>query len=168
MAEAAVASQTPGQDLAPKGGKKKLILIAAAAVLVLGAGGAWFFLKPAAGTDAKAKHEPVPKAEALYYAMEPPFVVNFEPGANARFLQVAVQLMTRDPHTIEELKKNDPAIRNDLLLMYGTQTLAGVSNLEGKEKLRQATLEAVRKAIAVEGVRPETVEAAYFTSFVTQ
>jgi len=39
---------------------------------------------------------------------------------------------------------------------------------EGKEKLRNATLEAVRKIIAAEGGDPKLVEGVYFTSFVIQ
>jgi flagellar FliL protein len=168
MSQAAVAPDAPGETAAPKGSKKKLMIIVAAVVAVAGGGATWFLMKPSAAAAEKAKHAAVIKLPALYYPMEPPFVVNFQAGGQARFLQLAVQVMTRDPHVVEELKSNDPAIRNDLLLMYGTQTIESLNNLEGKERLRAATLDAVREVIVAEGGKPESVEAVYFTSFVMQ
>jgi flagellar FliL protein len=168
MSQAAVAPDAPGETAAPKGSKKKLMIIAAAVVVVAGGGAAWFLMKPSATSADKAKHTHAIKLPALYSPMEPPFVVNFQTGGQARFLQLAVQVMTREPHVVEVLKSNDPAIRNDLLLMYGTQTIESVNNLEGKERLRAATLDAVRKVVAAEGGKPESVEAVYFTSFVMQ
>ena len=43
-----------------------------------------------------------------------------------------------------------------------------MSSREGKEKLRAAALEAIRKIVAAEGGKPEELEAVYFTSFVMQ
>jgi flagellar protein FliL len=168
MSQAAVAAETPADAVAPKGSKKKLIIIALAVVLVGGAAGAYFMLKGGKDDAKTAKHEAAPKLPALYYAMEPPFVVNFPNGGQARFLQLAVQVMTRDPKVAEQLKANDPAIRNDLLLLYGVQTVDGLGSLEGKEKLRRDTLDAVRKIIVAEGGKAEAVENVYFTSFVMQ
>jgi flagellar FliL protein len=105
---------------------------------------------------------------AQFVALEPPFVVNFDPGASARFLQIAVQAMTREPEMVEFLKLHSPAIRNDLLLLFGNKTVEEVSTNEGKELLRQAALEAIRKIAKDEGTKPEAVEAVYFTSFVMQ
>jgi len=85
-----------------------------------------------------------------------------------RFLQIAVQLETRDPATIELLKTNDPVVRNDLLLLFANQKYAQLSTREGKETLRVQALEAVRKVLATAGGHPERLEAVYFTSFVMQ
>lgn len=152
------------------GGKRKLIIIAVAALVVLAGGGgaAWFFLGQ---SGAGAKHE-APKAQApkppIYLALDPPFVVNFEAEQQVRFLQITVQLMSRDPPTVELLKANDPVVRNDLLLLFGDQKYAEVASLAGKEKLRAGALAAVRKVIAAAGGQPERLEAIYFTSFVMQ
>jgi flagellar FliL protein len=85
-----------------------------------------------------------------------------------RFLQVSAQIMTRDPKTLEELKVADPIIRNDLLLLLGNQNYTTISSREGKEKLRQLALEAVRKVVTNAGGKASKVEAIYFTSFVMQ
>ena len=166
----------------PKSRKKLLLVIAAAVVLLSGAGaGAWVFLgkKPeqaaVEGKDGKkdkkgkvVKEEAKPKLPAQFVELDPPFVVNFEPGATARFLQIAVQLMTRDPHMVEFLKANTPIIRNDLLLLFGNRHVEEVATNEGKEALRTAALQTVRKIVDSEGGKGAELEAVYFTSFVMQ
>jgi len=163
------------------GGKKKLLIFIAIGVIVLGGAGAgaWLMLsgKHDGAADSKGKKEHVaekekkkeaPKGPPLFLAMDPPFVVNFQSDQAVRFLQITVQVMTRDPKTQEELKVSDPIIRNDLLLLYGNQKYSDVATLEGKEKLRQDSLETVRKVIKDNGGEAGNVEAVYFTSFVMQ
>jgi flagellar protein FliL len=149
-------------------GKKTLIIVILLAVLLLAGGGvgAWFAFAPHGKKHEAAKKEP--QAPALYVALDPPFVVNFEADQQVRFLQVTAQLMSRDAATIELLKSNDPVVRNDLLMLFGGQKYAVVSTREGKEALRTQTLAAVRKIVAAAGGKPEKVEAVYFTSFVMQ
>jgi flagellar FliL protein len=156
---------------APAKSSKKLVIIIAAAVAVLGGGaGAWFAFggkgEAKEGDAEKAAHEA--KLPPQFVTLDPPFVVNFGTGSSVRFLQIAAQLMTRDPHMVEFLEHNTPIIRNDLLLLFGNKQPEEVSTNEGKEALRAAALEAVRKIIAAEGQKPEALEGVYFTSFVMQ
>jgi flagellar FliL protein len=109
-----------------------------------------------------------PKPPAVYVKFEPPFVVNFEAKGMTRFLQVSVEVMTRDPHTADLIKENDPMMRNDLLMLLGSQTYETISTREGKEKLRGEALQTVAKIITDEGGDAEKVEQLYFTSFVMQ
>jgi flagellar FliL protein len=164
---------------ASAGGKKKLLIFVAIGVIVLGGAGAgaWLMLggkHDAAAEKGKKEHvaakekKEAPKGPPLFLAMDPPFVVNFQSDQAVRFLQITVQVMTRDPKTQEELKVSDPIIRNDLLLLYGNQKYSDVATLEGKEKLRQQSLETVRKVVRDNGGEAESVEAVYFTSFVMQ
>jgi len=154
----------------PKSKKGLLIAIIAAVVVLAGGGGAYFaFMRPKA-PDPKAEQakKAAIKLPAQFVEMEPPFVVNFENGGNAKFLQVAVQLMTRTPEMVEFLKHNLPIIRNDLLLLFGNKKVEEVATQEGREALRAAALQAVRKIITSEGGKGEELEALYFTSFVMQ
>ena len=156
-------------EAAPAGkSKKTLIMVLVLAVVLLAGGGvgAWFAFAPHGKKPKVAKQEP--PAPALYVALDPPFVVNFEADQQVRFLQVTAQLMSRDPATIELLKTNDPVVRNDLLMLFGGQKYSVVSTREGKEALRTQTLAAVRKIVANAGGKPEKLEAVYFTSFVMQ
>jgi flagellar protein FliL len=159
------------------GGKGKWITIIIAVVLVVAGAGAGAFLgpffrsSPTAASNQKAANKPakeVVKGPPLYAALDPPFVVNFEADQAVRFLQITVQAMSRDQHTLDLLKANDPVVRNDLLLLFGNQKYTTISTSAGKEKLRADALDAVRKVIAGAGGKPELVEAVYFTSFVMQ
>jgi flagellar protein FliL len=114
------------------------------------------------------KGEKGEKTPAIYNALEPPFVVNFESGQQARFLQVSVQLMTRDAHTSQQMKDNEPIIRNDLLFLLSSQTYETVSTASGKEELRKKALDTVRAVVKQEGGKPDLVEQVFFTSFVMQ
>jgi flagellar FliL protein len=158
-----------GADDKPKG-KSKLILILIAAVVVLAGGGvgAWYFLGHSSSKGKPAHVEKKPALPAQYVALDPPFVVNFEATQLVRFLQITVQIMTREPEVVELIKANDPVIRNDLLLLFGNQKYEVIATREGKEKLRLDALESVRKVVKQSGGKPEAVEAVYFTSFVMQ
>jgi flagellar FliL protein len=106
-------------------------------------------------------------APAIYHPLEPPFIVNFKDRGRNRFLQVEVQVMTRDPKMIEHLNKHMPVIRNNLLLLFGSQTADGLQSTEGREKLRKAALEEIQKILNRE-TGHKGVEELYFTSFVMQ
>lgn len=104
---------------------------------------------------------------ANYVSLDPPFVVNFEGNSPARFLQINVEVMTRKPEYAEHIKKHMPVIRNNLVLLFGSQTHDKVNTLKGKEDLRQLALAEVQK-ILEEETGDSGVEALYFTSFVMQ
>lgn len=149
---------------APRRKSPLVLILSAVLVLGLAGGGGWYFLYGGA-QDPEAV---APAGPALYVPLDPPFVVNFETEQLVRFLQVTVQVMSRDPATVELVKANDPVIRNDLLLLLGNQKYADIATREGKERLRAAALGAVRDVVGAAGGEPERVEAVYFTSFVMQ
>ena len=169
MAEIPVLEAAPGQEVG--GGKKSsflLIAIIAVVVLAVGGGAAWYLLAGGTSKKASAETKKVAQLPPIYIALDPPFVVNFEAEQLVRFLQVTVQVMTRDPETAEIVKANDPVVRNDLLLLLGNQHYETISTREGKEKLRAQALGAVRKVVANAGGKADKIEAVYFTSFVMQ
>ncbi len=164
----AVADATE-EPVAKKRSKLPLI-VAAVVVLAGGAGGGWYFMSKGKGEPAAedGKAEAAALAPSIYVSFEPPFVVNFDAGGRTRFLQVAIQVMTRDPHVAEELKRHDPLIRNDLLLLLSNQQHETLASREGKEKLQHDSLEAIRHIVKVNAGEPEAVESVLFTSFVMQ
>lgn len=148
-------------------GPGRLLLIVASAVLAAaaGAGAVHYF---SAATPAPAASAAVSKRPAQYIAFEPPFVVNFENAGLMRFLQVSVEVMTRDEPTAQMLRLHDPRLRNDLLLLLSNQTYEAIATREGKEALRAQALQAVAEVISAEGGKGAQVEQLYFTSFVMQ
>lgn len=167
-------SADKGAQPKPKGKRKLLLIIVGISALILASvavGAAWWLSASShkAGSPAPAPKETVaPAGPPLFLALDPPFVVNFDSEQAVRFLQIAVQLESRDPATIEMLKTNDPVVRNDLLLLFGNQKYAELSTRDGKEALRNAALADVRKVLEGAGGHPERLEAVYFTSFVMQ
>ncbi|MBW4053364.1 MAG: flagellar basal body protein FliL [Proteobacteria bacterium] len=162
----------PAGGATPAGGKRRipwLIIIIGAAVLVAGIGGALVFLhgRSAAG-HSKSAAAHVPSGPPHYLALDPPFVVNFQADQLVRFLQVSVEVMSRDPATLKLLKANTPVLRNDLLILFGNQKYATLSTPAGKEQLRADALAVIRKDLAQAGGDPKRLAAVYFTSFVMQ
>ena len=142
-----------------------LWLIITFAVVVLGAGAGGFLLLH--GRAAAGAHAAPPSGPPHYLALKP-FVVNFQSGQAVRYLQVSLQVMSRDPATLALLKQNDPVVRNDLLLLLSNQRYATLDTEAGKQRLRAAVLADVRKVVGAAGGHPSHVEAIYFTSFVMQ
>jgi len=104
---------------------------------------------------------------AVYIPIDPAFVVNFASQGRARFLQITVEVMTRDPKVPEHIEQHLPVIRNNLMLLFSSQTYDSVSTLEGKEVLREEALSVIQEILEEETGDPG-VEAVYFTSFVMQ
>ena len=103
---------------------------------------------------------------AVYYAIDPPLVVNFEDGSVVRFLQITMEIMAHDQKAIDSVQKNIPLIRNNLLLLMSNRNYQSLMSREGKEKLRQEALTEIRAVQKKQG-GPD-VEDLLFTSFVVQ
>jgi len=166
-----LASEQAAAGAAAGAGKRRfpwLIIGIAVALLVLGLG-ATLVLRHSFGASSHARTaEKKPSGPPLYLPLDPPFVVNFQADQIVRFLQVSVEVMSRDPNTLELLKDNDPVVRNDLLILLANQKYAVLATPAGKQQLRSDALAAIRKDLAQAGGDPSTVEAVYFTSFVMQ
>ncbi len=157
---------------APVSGKpKKLLIIAVAAVLVLGAAatGTWFLLKKpsAALGQAQASQKALPKP-AQYFAMDPAFVVNLDGTDDGpRYLQLEVQLVTRDPEEFKQVQDNAPAIRAHLLMLFSQVQAKDIAEIAGRKKLQAAALAEAQKLMTAETGR-KCIDDLLFTSFVTQ
>lgn len=117
--------------------------------------------KPEASSESKGGHD------ALYLALDPPFIVNFQSDSAARFLQVGVQLMAHDQKALDAAKASEPAVRNALVMLFSSQDAKTLISREGKEKLRTDSLDEIKKIVA-ERTKGATIDAVYFTSFVMQ
>ncbi|HME37395.1 MAG TPA: flagellar basal body-associated FliL family protein [Steroidobacteraceae bacterium] len=103
---------------------------------------------------------------SVYYAIDPPLVVNFEDGSVVRFLQITMEVMAHDQKAIDSVQKSIPLIRNNLLLLMSNRNYQSMMSREGKEKLRQEALAEVRAVQKKEG-GPD-IDDLLFTSFVVQ
>lgn len=160
------------EEEAPKSSKKLIIILIAIIVLLIAGGIVGFFMLKA-DTTAQAVEAGEPaaqqevKKELLYYTMSKPFIVDFPQNSAARLVQVSIALQVEGEEPIEALKKHEPMIRNNLLMLINSQDPAELQNREGKEKLRQAMLEEVN-AVLKKMADGEQVQEVFFTAFVMQ
>lgn len=172
---AAAADKNKKADAKDKKPSSPLPMIIGAAVVAAAAagGGAWYFASHGQAEHAEAKAKAAPAtgtipAPAQYFAMEPPFVVNMNgPVDGPRYLQVEVQLMTRDPVALKNIEANAPAIRARLLMLFSQVQPEEIADRPGKEKLQATSLAEVQKLLLAE-TGAKGAEALLFTSFVTQ
>lgn len=174
-------------DEATEGGgksKKKLIIIIIAVLLIVGIGaGAAFFLL--SGDDAEEKAQNVeqqsetsdsekeeeekveePK-KAHYVSLDPAFVISFQMGNRARFLQFRLELLTYKQSVSDALADNMPMIRNEVVMLVGRQDLAELRTREGREKLQQTLKDALNQALKRDADE-QGIEAVLFTDYVMQ
>lgn len=155
--------------------KNTLIIISAQTLLIVATiSGTWLlFLKTHAPgsveptTQAEEAEAAKPAKDPVFYAMEPPFIVNLQDGNSLRFLQIQVELMARDQAPIKRLEQYSARVRNDLLLLFGSVTREDLQQPEGKALLQQRTLDALNVVLQEAGEK-SPVEAVYFTKFVMQ
>lgn len=149
-----------------------LIFVVLAGAIQAGVGFMTASMVKGAITDAMTEEEE-PEVEvadlepANYLPLDPPLVVNFDDNGESRFLQVSVQVMSRDQKVYEEAKIHAPAIRNSLLLLLGTVNYEMVTTRSGKEELQTMALTTADDVMAsLSGVRG--LDGLYFTNFVVQ
>ncbi len=179
-----------------KSSKMKLVVIILVVVGLLAGGGgaAWYFLgmpnpladeaeladdDEASYEDEDDDEEERPKKKKkkkkkkkdqgppLFVELDPDFVIAFKDQRMARFMQLRVKLMSRDPEVIEIVEQYKPVLRNNLLLLYSSQTFEEIVTREGKERLLEQSLEEVNRTLDEEAGM-DGVEAVYFTSFIAQ
>lgn len=163
--------KTADKDKAAKP-RSPLLITALVAVLAAGAAGGsvWFFTQSKhedKAAEAAPKKGATP-APAQYFALDPAFVVNLNGSMDGpRYLQVEVQLMTRDPAALEAIKTHAPAIRARLLMLFSQVTSDQIADIAGKQKLQANALAEVQKVLKAE-TGNNGADDLLFTSFVTQ
>ena len=119
------------------------------------------------GDNKTAKKQKQAKGPLNYVPMDPPFVVNFNADTDVRFLQITVEVGTRNPDAVDLVKEHRPAIRNSLVMLFGNQDPDTLNTREGKETLRSETLAEIQKVLTEE-TGDAGVDSVFFTSFVMQ
>lgn len=123
----------------------------------------------AAGPAAEEEHEEgkggeaaAPLAGAPTYLMEN-LVLNPAGTGGTRFLMVSVAFGVADEAAVETLKASDPQIRDALLGVLGTKTVAQLANIAARDSLKVELRHKVGGLFA-----RGTVKQVYFPQFVIQ
>ena len=183
-----------------KGGKKTIIMIAIGVLLLNGIGiGAWLFLagddKKSSATGEKQEAVLLELEPLTYLTLVPEFIVNFGPGSKVRYLQVDLQIATRQEASLDTVNTYRPVLRNDILIVLSGVSYEDLKDRAGKEALQKKLLNTINKVLiaaeyeAPDGEEKDTkgdgngattsdehtdedvkgpIENVYFTSFIMQ
>jgi flagellar FliL protein len=182
IAAAEADTDTDGEvSTAPAGGGLlKKLLFGGGALLLLALG---LFAGPViqkmmhpAATTAAAVEEPAvaelpapdPGKPAIYTALYPALVVNFQDATgDAHYMQIEMEIMTRDQKVVDAVKQHNSVIRNNLILLYGNVEYEAIRSRAGKEQMLADGLREVQ-AVLSQRIGTPGVEALYFTSLIIQ
>lgn len=150
--------------------KQFIILILVQSILLVGAvGGVWMLGQGqdcgTGGAMAESGHAPM--ADPIYYPIEEPFVVNVPDGRQVRFLQIQIELMTREEGVVPMVEQFLPRIRNDLILLFSSITKESVTIESDRLSIQGKALDTVNAVLMAEAGKAG-IEAVYFTKFVMQ
>jgi flagellar FliL protein len=99
--------------------------------------------------------------------MLPAFVANFNQNGRQRYLQVSITLLARNASDLDALKVHMPVIRNNLVMLFSSQSFDTLATPVGQEMLRQKVTASVQE-VAQKELGKVVVEQALFTNFVLQ
>ena len=92
-----------------------------------------------------------------------PFTVNLRSDSDRRYLKTAISLELSGPDLSTELDKKKPVLRDRIIRILSSKTLAEVASRKGKQKLSDQIMNTLN-AMITKG----QVKGIYFTEFVIQ
>jgi flagellar FliL protein len=99
-----------------------------------------------------------------YLEITPKLTVNLaEPR---KYLLVNVQLLVEGAEAVEKIKKNMPAIKHELIMLYSGRPADSLQTMEQREALRKETLEAIRKVLDKYEKSSKGFNDVFFTEFL--
>ncbi len=179
-------SESAGGAEAKGGGRKKLIMFGLVGVgaIVIGVVLALFVLKPmmapsegdgntTAQVENEQKEEPKEEkhrskdsqgegGEALMYTIND-IVINPAGTGGSRFLSVSFGFELESPRLLSEFKAREPMIRDALITILSSKTVAQLTDVRQKEIIRYQ----IKKRVG-ELMKTESLAGVYYTDFVLQ
>jgi flagellar FliL protein len=159
------------QEAVEKPSKKPLIILILSVVISLatGAGGMFFFMQQQVEhkVEEACAEPPPPVITTIYNELSKPLVVNFPQNSSVRLVKITLSISAGDEETIAVLKKNEPMIMNNLLMLISGQNTDDLKTHEGKIALRNAIFDDVSAMLEKTSPGSEIKEV-FFTSLIMQ
>ena len=163
-----------GAESKKSGGLLKLIAFGVVGIVLLGAGilagpSVMNMFASSEGPETESD-EPAPPADGppIYQSLHPPLIVNLKDAAgDAHYMQITMEVMSREQTVINGVREHTAAIRNALILLYSGAIYEKIVTRSGKEQMLADGLTAIQKVIR-ETTGESGVEAIYFTALVIQ
>jgi flagellar FliL protein len=133
----------------------------------------WFFLSAlssvvmAADQASDSSGEEAPPEGSIYLPLKPTFVVNYGGEGRLRYLKADLAVRVEGPEAASSVRHHLPYIRNNLVMLFASQTDASLESQAGKEALRKEALAEVRAVIMQEDGQDGIVDL-YFDNFIVQ
>ena len=146
-----------------------LILVVLLTALLTGGGlaaGGYFFLLPQLKAELGIEETPEEREEAAqeaekmdsmdlplgegepqYFAFAKPLLISLDSQSDAKFLQLAFTILVHHQALADELTRREPELRNDLIIRLGAERPDELRTPEGRERLRDTILAAVRDRV---------------------
>ena len=114
---------------------KKIVYIVAAIVILGGAGAGLYFSGILADAEVDPNAPPPADERAYIYVPLKSVVMSFIEGKKRRYVQLSMQMVTRDPITAELLKQNEPMLMAQALTIASAIGIENLRSNEGKKTL---------------------------------
>lgn len=85
--------------------------------------------------------------KANYYALDPAFLVNIQGQDALHFMQIKINIMTKDTSVIKAIEKHPAPIRHELLMLFSSQQLESVWRPNDRESMRQEALSTINTVL---------------------
>jgi flagellar FliL protein len=116
----------------------------------------------------KKKKKKTDKAEPPAYLTLDAFTVNLADVEQEHYLQATIVLQVGGESAVEELKKQNPMIRDTVLKLLSGSKAGDLRSVEGKQKLAADIIEQVAAAAEESGVEVPEIDRVFFTAFIIQ
>ncbi len=140
--------------------------------VLMGFGGALWAEEEAAEAPAEGEEGEegaVAEQQAIYLPLKPAFVINYGGAGRLRFLKTEVSVRVTTIDAANAIRKHMPFVRNDLLMLFASQTNKTVSSQEGKEQIRVDALVRIQDIVEREARTPrDHVVEVFFNNFIVQ
>lgn len=107
--------------------------------------------------------------DLAYFGLEPDIVTNYlgTSSRNIGYVRVSVELMLDSSSHIEAAEHHSPLLRATTIDIFGRQSEERVKSLTGREEIRQACLQELRKLMKAE-TGSEMIRDVIFTKYLYQ
>ena len=160
------------EEVKPAGitmGKLLMILIPVMLLSIAASGGITYYLMSnmaPSSAEAEAEAPDVIENPDPIYIQVGKILVNVDYQGDIRYIQGDVQLMFHHQESADIAERDMPVIINELNTLFARQAFGEMRSVEGKEKLRRASLVAINRVLKFpDGAGVQDV---YFTSFNLQ
>ena len=163
---------TEQEEVKPPGitmGKLLMILIPVMLLSIAASGGITYYLMSnmaPSSAEAEAKAPDAVENPDPIYIQVGKILVNVDYQGDIRYIQGDVQLMFHHQESADIAERDMPVIINELNTLFARQAFGEMRSVEGKEKLRRASLAAMNRVLKFPD--GSGVQDVYFTSFNLQ